>query len=180
MVRDMGRLAAGELELQVAPVRLEPIVAEAVEIVALEAREAGVDIRAVTAGEIVVRASRDRLRQVLVHLLDNAIKYSAMGTQVSVLAAAEDAQSPRWVEIRVTDDGPGIPADQLETVFEPYRRLPGTATLKPGVGLGLSLGRALVELMGGTLIAESAERGASFLVRLPRAGPREPKDSAEL
>jgi signal transduction histidine kinase len=112
-----------------------------------------------------VEADPDRIRQVLVNLLTNAHEYCPEGASIRVTAARMDAE----VEIAVIDDGPGIPKEQLEHIFERFTR--GDAGLTQhvgGTGLGLAIAKSLVELHGGMIAAESGPRGGStFRIRLP-------------
>ncbi len=104
-----------------------------------------------------------RVRQVVVQLLDNALKYAPEGSSVRV-TGYRDHHPSRPVAIRVHDQGPGIDAAHAGEIFEPYRRMAGG----PGSGLGLAIARAVTALMDGEVSVENpGERGAAFLVRLP-------------
>jgi signal transduction histidine kinase len=107
----------------------------------------------------------DRVRQVLVNLLTNAHEYCPERASIRVAARREDAE----VEISVKDDGPGIPAPQLEHIFERFTRGDAGLTQRVGgTGLGLAISKSLVELHGGTIGAESSEgQGSTFYMRLP-------------
>jgi signal transduction histidine kinase len=118
--------------------------------------------------EPVVRADPDRLRQVLLHLLDNAVKYTAADTTVTIRTDIDE--SAETAVILVHDEGPGIPAEKAEEAFAPYRRLyTRTPSQDPGgTGLGLAIARSLTELMGGTVTIDAdAGNGATLRVRLP-------------
>ncbi|NIP79824.1 MAG: hypothetical protein GWM90_11625, partial [Gemmatimonadetes bacterium] len=166
-VLDMGHLAAGTLTLEPEPVAVADIAESALAMVALDAADAGVRLEKEIPGDVAVLAAPDRLRQVLVQLLDNAVKYAPAETAVTL--TAEAVRGGDSVAIRVRDRGPGVPPDQLESIFEPYRRLE-PAPDSGGFGLGLSIARALVELMGGTLrVDPGPEDGAAFVATLPAA-----------
>lgn len=166
-VLDMGHLAAGTLTLEPKPVAVADIAESALAMVALDAADAGVRLEKEIPGDVAVLAAPDRLRQVLVQLLDNAVKYAPAETAVTL--TAEAVRGGDSVAIRVRDRGPGVPPDQLESIFEPYRRLE-PAPDSGGFGLGLSIARALVELMGGTLrVDPGPEDGAAFVATLPAA-----------
>lgn len=163
---EMSRLAAGQLTVACEPVHVGRVVQEALELTELRAREAGVSVRVDTPPELVALADADRLRQVLVQLLDNALKFSPGGSEVQ-LEASRSSGPPARVLIRVADQGPGIAASASDDIFQPYRRL-GDAGV--GFGLGLSIARAVTELMNGELVlSDEDSAGATFLVRL-RAG----------
>jgi len=112
-----------------------------------------------------IEADRDRIRQVLVNLLTNAHEYCPQGAHIGVQARRAYAE----VEIDVIDDGPGIPAEQLEHIFERFTRGDAGETQRVGgTGLGLAISKSLVELHGGTIGATSTPgSGSTFRVRLP-------------
>jgi signal transduction histidine kinase len=104
-----------------------------------------------------------------VNLLTNANEYCPEGARIEVKARHTDAE----VEIDVVDDGPGIPEQQLEHIFERFTRGDAGETQRVGgTGLGLAISKSLIELHGGTIAAESAAgRGSSFFIRLPAIAP---------
>jgi signal transduction histidine kinase/ABC-type multidrug transport system ATPase subunit len=108
----------------------------------------------------------DRLEQVFVNLIDNALRHTPPGTPVRVTATP--GQSPGTVEVRISDEGPGIPPAEAEQLFLPYRRGGSGA---PGAGLGLSIARGIAEAHGGSLTLEPAPAGACFVVALPADPP---------
>ncbi len=116
-----------------------------------------------------IEADRDRIRQVLVNLLTNANEYCPQGAKIGVKAGRSDAE----VEIDVIDDGPGIPEQQLEHIFERFSRGDAGETQRVGgTGLGLAISKSLIELHGGTLGAESTPgEGSTFRIRLPMIAP---------
>jgi signal transduction histidine kinase len=118
--------------------------------------------------ELHVRADRDKLPQIVLNLLSNAIKFTAPGGRVAVSAAADVGV----VRVRVTDSGRGIPADQLDQIFEPFVQVDrGLTRTTEGTGLGLAISRDLARAMGGDLTAESTlGQGSTFTLTLPRAG----------
>ncbi len=102
------------------------------------------------------------MEQVIVNLLDNICNYTPVGTKVAISTDLKD----EWLSIIISDNGPGLPADDVERIFEKFYRVPGTAT--GGTGLGLSICRGLVEAHGGTLTATNKKTGgAMFTIRLP-------------
>lgn len=114
------------------------------------------------------RADRDRIAQVLANYLSNAIRHAPDGS--TIVIAAKTARST--VQLRVTDQGPGLAAEQLETVFERFYRIdPARSRAAGGSGIGLAIVRALAEAMGGRAWAESAGTGtgATFVLEVPAA-----------
>jgi signal transduction histidine kinase len=116
------------------------------------------------AGDVAeILADRDRVIQVLRNLVENAVKYG--GSRIDVIARRAGTR----IELAVSDDGPGIPEDAIDTVFGDYVQLSGSSSsIADGLGLGLAICRRLVEAMGGTVSAENrAEGGARFTVSMP-------------
>jgi two-component system sensor histidine kinase BaeS len=115
-----------------------------------------------------IEVEPDRIRQILVNLITNAHEYSPEGASIGVAARAAGAE----VEISVSDDGPGIPAEQLEHIFERFTRGDAGLTQRVGgTGLGLAISKSLVELHGGSIAVESTPgQGSTFRLRLPVAG----------
>jgi len=116
------------------------------------------------------RFDEKRLSQVLDALVDNAVKFTPPGSRIVLSADALTQGDHSWVRIRVEDNGPGIPAENLDTLFEPFRQLDGSATRRVGgLGIGLALARDLASRMGGDLTATSQQDGgSSFIVLLRR------------
>ena len=116
----------------------------------------------------VVRADPEKLRQILLNLLGNAMKFTASGGRVAL--ACETDRDAKVIRMRVTDTGRGIPADQLERIFEPFVQVDRHRTheSQQGVGLGLAISRELARGMGGDLTVESEPGvGTEFLLTLP-------------
>lgn len=114
-----------------------------------------------------------RLRRILTHLIDNAVKFSHAGT-IRLAVFPQFTQGPDWIAFTVTDEGPGVEAGQRERIFEPFAQV-NSALSRPyeGVGLGLAVCRKLAQSMGGSLSLVSAdEPGASFLLLLPLSAHR--------
>jgi two-component system sensor histidine kinase ResE len=116
-----------------------------------------------------VRFDEKRLAQVVDALVDNAIKFTPEGSRVEVRGARLTNEDGAWVAIEVADDGPGIPAERIPSLFEAFRQADGSSTRTVGgMGIGLSFSRQLVNAMGGRILVESAPgEGATFSVLLP-------------
>ena len=109
-----------------------------------------------------VRGDRERLRQVLANLIDNAVKHSPHGAPVEVRAHALDGH----VQVDVADEGPGVQPGDRRLIFEKFGRAGGGGA-RPGTGLGLYIARSIAEAHGGTLDVERTPRGATFALALP-------------
>ncbi len=111
----------------------------------------------------IVQGDEAKLERLLDNLVSNAVKFSPDGGYVRA-SVTDDARN---AEIRVRDDGPGLPPEQLEMIFAPFYRAPGAATV-PGVGLGLTIVKQITERHGGQVHVDSVlGAGATFVVRLP-------------
>jgi len=115
-----------------------------------------------------VQADPDRLSQALGNLLSNAIRYTPAGGRVQVSARREDGH----LQIHVIDDGPGIPADEIETIFQPFKRGKSAGRFSNGMGLGLSIARDLMRAHGGDLRVNSKSgAGSQFTLEIPASHP---------
>jgi signal transduction histidine kinase/CheY-like chemotaxis protein len=164
---DTSRILAGKVRLETKTVDMQPVVEAALDTVRPAAEAKGIRIQAVLdplAGPVF--GDTGRLQQVLWNLLSNAIKFTPKDGRIQV--AMERVNS--HLEIRVADNGQGIPFEFLPHVFDRFRQADGSTTRKhSGLGLGLSIVKHLVELHGGTISAESAGlgTGATFTICLP-------------
>jgi len=162
---DISRIEAGRFRIRLTDVRIHDLLDQIEGMFALQAEAKGLSFRASRAADLpaVVRADEKRLRQVLVNLMSNAIKFTPQGTVT--LTVDYRNQVARFT---VTDTGLGIPQDDQERVFEPFERgRHATSANLPGLGLGLTITRLLVETMGGDIAMTSTlGGGTSFRVRL--------------
>jgi two-component system sensor histidine kinase KdpD len=158
---DLSRLEAGSTVSRPELVSLDELVAQAVAELGSEDR-----VRAELATDPpLVQVDPIQVERVLVNLVENALRYSRPGSDVVVAVTSEDSEAV----VRVVDDGPGIPAAELERVFEPFQRLDGSGGRR-GVGLGLTIARGFAEANGGRVWVEPRPgAGASFAVAFPLA-----------
>lgn len=170
-VLEMTRLSAGVVRIHASSVSASTVIEEAVLMVHPSATLRDQSLVARDVSEMTLQADPDRLRQVLVNLLGNAIKYTSPGGSIRVSTSAHDSGGRHWGAILVADTGPGIPAEKLAAIFQPYYRLAGAEADAPeGVGLGLAISRELIRKMGGDIEVESElGHGCVFTVRLPVA-----------
>ena len=169
---DLGRIEAGELQLQAQPVALGGLVDECLSLVQALAQGRGMSLHASPAGlqTVRVQADRRRLKQVLLNLLANALKYNRPGGEVAVRWRDEGA----WVWLAVQDNGRGLSEDEQQRLFMPFERLHAAQSGEEGTGIGLALSRRLVQAMGGSIGVESQlGTGSLFWLRLPQLGDAE-------
>jgi signal transduction histidine kinase/CheY-like chemotaxis protein len=165
-VLDISRIESGTLSLSPESVGVGDAVREVVALVSPLAAERDITLTVEPTCVGYVLADHQRLKQVLLNLLSNAIKYNRHGGQAMVRCK----RASDGVALEVADTGPGIPPDRLPGLFEPFDRLGAEHRGIEGTGLGLALSRSLIEVMGGTLTAESRPgEGAAFTVTLPVA-----------
>ncbi|HYH54320.1 MAG TPA: HAMP domain-containing sensor histidine kinase [Solirubrobacterales bacterium] len=167
---DLTRSDAGRLQVRPQPTEVAPLIEDVVRTMRAQTETDNQTITEDIPPNLpLINVEPDRIRQILVNLLTNAHEYSPEGASIWVAARAVGAE----VEINVSDNGPGIPADQLERIFERFTRGEAGLTQRVGgTGLGLAISKSLVELHGGSIVAESTVgQGSTFRVRLPIAPP---------
>jgi len=163
-ILDISRIESGRIIVSLSSVALDDLVEECVGIVTLQASTAGIDLVVGEITEILVRADQQRLKQILLNLLANAIKYNRPEGRVTV---ASEVLGER-VRLSVIDTGLGISRELTERLFIPFDRLNAEATGIEGTGLGLALSKSLCEAMGATLTFDSTPgKGSVFSVDLP-------------
>jgi signal transduction histidine kinase len=168
-VLDISRIEAGRMDISLEPVEVAPVVREALSLLGPAAAQRGVVLRPPDSRQPGwVRADRQRLLQVLLNLVSNAVKYNRADGWVSV-----SWRTGETIRIEVCDSGIGIRPDAMARLFQPFQRVDPTTAVE-GTGLGLTLSRRLAEAMGGTLDAESAPgQGSRFWIELPATEPPE-------
>ncbi len=166
---DLARLDAGLRTLNRTAVDVRAVVVAVTEKLSLRAKEKNVALATELPPTLPALAGdADRLAQVFTNLLDNALKHTPAGGKVTVAVLA----SPGWVEVSVSDSGPGIPAEDLSRIFERFYQVDKSRARRAGVGLGLTISKEIVEAHGGSLRAESVVGlGSRFIARLPLVRP---------
>ncbi len=166
-VLDVSRIETGRLAMSVEPVEVHAVISEAIDITRSLAQESHVSIEYTPDAKnskLCVTADRGRLRQVLVNLIANGIKYNKPSGSVNVTV---QQHSTRAV-IAVTDTGPGIPPSHMDELFTPFSRFGTDQNAVEGTGLGLALSKTLVEAMNGTIDVENQQgNGTRFSVAMP-------------
>jgi PAS domain S-box-containing protein len=163
-VLDLAKIEAGKMELELSHVALPELLRNAVSMHSERASRSGIALTLTTEPtEIGITADERRVRQVVFNLVSNAVKFTPAEGRIDISARVDDGR----VEIAVADTGPGIAAEDLETIFEEFEQT-SDGKQADGTGLGLPLSRKLVELHGGRLWAESEPgRGSTFHFTLP-------------
>ncbi len=167
-ILDFSKIEAGRMDIERQPFDLRECVESALDLVAARAAEKTLDLAYLFEGEVpaVVEGDVTRLRQILLNLLANAVKFTDTGEVVLTVEPGSADQ----LHIKVRDTGIGLTADGLAKLFQSFTQADSSTTRKyGGTGLGLAISRRLAELMGGTMWAESAGpgRGSCFHLRLP-------------
>jgi signal transduction histidine kinase len=179
-VLDLSCIDAGESKMSIEALAVAPVLAESLAMMESYAGTAGILLtEAVVASDChYLLGDVPRLKQVMLNLISNAIKYNSVGGEVRIEVgsapqsgeAGAKASTVRATRISVSDDGPGLDAAALSKLFVPFERLGASATTVEGTGLGLSLSKAIVGRMGGTLGADSTVgEGSTFWIDLETA-----------
>jgi len=171
-VLDISRIEAGHLSLSLEPVRISEVIQEMIDIVRQHAMERQITIEIDTSNDkfLCVQSDKQRLKQILLNLMNNAIKYNKMGGSVmletKLLPAKISGLTP--VRISVKDSGIGISSSDIPKLFNPFERIGAEKTDTEGTGLGLSVVKKLTVAMGGEIGVESVVgEGSTFWVEFP-------------
>ena len=170
-ILDFSKIEAGKLELESHPFDLPVLVEEAIDCVALQSAEKGIDLWWTLAPDLPLGFSGDptRLRQILVNLLANGVRFTSKGDVSIRVTRAQNEIGESFVLFSVWDTGIGIPADKVNRLFQSFSQVDASTTRKyGGTGLGLAISRKLSEMMGGNIWVESEDgKGSGFHVALP-------------
>jgi signal transduction histidine kinase len=196
---DLSRIEAGRIELHPTVIPVTEVISEAAESLRPMASQEGIELTVFPlTGDLTVFADRDKLQQILINLVGNAVKFTPRGGRVSVAARRVDWANGQIgdlsrpidqlttrpvdsgiVEFIVEDTGQGIPPEELAAIFDKFHQVRRDGQEKtPGTGLGLAIAKSLVELQGGRIRVESElGRGSRFLFTLPAAGGSIPEST---
>ncbi len=168
-VLNLARIEAGHVEYAMEDVRVADAVQAVLPMIEPQMATAGLTSKTSIAPDLAVQADREKLQQILINLLTNAVKFTPSGGTIGVTAV--ESPAGERVSIEVADSGIGIPPDKIESVFEPFVQVDvGHTRRREGSGLGLSISRDLARGMGGDLYARSeVGRGSTFTLALEPA-----------
>ncbi|HET7890622.1 MAG TPA: response regulator [Candidatus Sulfotelmatobacter sp.] len=170
-ILDFSRIEAGKLRTHVADFNLEDLMSEILKSCALRAHQKGVELMCDIEADVPLnlRSDPERLRQVLVNLIGNAVKFTDQGEVVARIEIESQTASHAVLHFQVQDTGIGIPFDKQAIIFEPFAQADGSCTRKyGGTGLGLTISQRTVEMLGGTMWMESSPgQGSTFHFRFP-------------
>ncbi|WP_407646587.1 hybrid sensor histidine kinase/response regulator [Caenimonas koreensis] len=161
---DIARIESGKLTLNVKTMQFADMVNEMAGMFELQASGKGLAFRFEAQGALpeAVRADEKRVRQILINLLGNAIKFTSRG---EVVFRVRHAREMAWIDIE--DTGPGMSREELDQIFEPFARGASASQSAPGAGLGLTIAKMLTDLMGGELTVDSTPgAGSKFHIKL--------------
>ncbi|MCP4660659.1 MAG: response regulator, partial [bacterium] len=181
-ILDFSKIESGALELENLPFEIDTCVEDALEVMAPIAASKGLELVYLPAsgGPLAWTGDATRTRQVLINLVSNAVKFTDAG-EVTVEVCARRLDGERFeVHFALRDTGIGIPAERLDTLFDPFRQLDSSTTRRfGGTGLGLAISRRLCEVMGGRIWAESVVgRGSVFHFTVVGEEPPAPSETS--
>ena len=164
---DLSRIESGRMELKIGSVPLDSLIADSIESVKQAASEKGIKLNVeLPEGLASVKGDREKLTQVVINLINNAIKFTPRSGEISIKARELNGQ----VEVKVSDTGIGIPAEDLDMVFDKFYQVDSTLTREAGgTGLGLAICKGIIEAHRGRIWAESElGKGSTFIFRLDK------------
>jgi two-component system phosphate regulon sensor histidine kinase PhoR len=170
---DLSRIESRQWPVNLEPVAVGAVARRAVEVCAEHARRKRIELQVEVPEGTFVRADARALEQVLVNLLDNAVKYTPEGGRATVRTAPADGER---VAVEVADTGPGIERHHIPRLFERFYRVdPGRARDSGGTGLGLAIVKHLVQMQEGDIGVDTGAGGTTFRVRFPASAPPPPR-----
>ncbi|GJL77036.1 MAG: histidine kinase [Nitrospinaceae bacterium] len=174
-VLDLSRIESGELTLSIENVNLHALVEETIFLVVPLAQQYDIQIENKipdASNSVFVRADRTKLKQVLLNLISNAVKYNCK--KGSVILDCERGPANK-IRVNITDTGPGLSMEQQKHIFEPFNRLDADKTDIEGTGIGLTITKRLLETMEGSILLKSQpEKGSCFIIELPEGKEIQP------
>ncbi|MBA4408957.1 MAG: hypothetical protein C0397_05995 [Odoribacter sp.] len=170
-VLDISKIEAGHISLFLEPIAMCPLVKEMLDIVSPLAAKKQITLEVAPHDELFVKADYQRLKQVLLNLVNNAIKYNQQNGFVKIDCEITDAAEKQnsTIRISISDSGAGITTEDIKKLFTPFERIGAEKTETEGTGLGLAVAKKLIEAMHGTIGVESkVGLGSTFWIELPQ------------
>jgi len=167
-ILDLSKIEAGRMEISYGPTRLVSLFHEVADLLQPQAEAKKIELKLdLPASDQVIETDDQKLRQVLINLAGNAIKFTRQGSVTLRLLPPEQGEGRAILQVE--DTGIGIPEDKLDTIFEAFRQADSSTTREfGGTGLGLTISRSLVQLVGGTLsVTSQLDKGSIFTIKLP-------------
>ncbi|MCD5322401.1 MULTISPECIES: hybrid sensor histidine kinase/response regulator [Pontibacillus] len=164
-ILDLARVESGKLSISIEPVEIAPVIDEVMSITQPLANKRGIKLIGADSPckHQFVYADRTRLKQVLLNLMSNAVKYNREGGEITFSCYVQEGQ----VSFSVQDTGIGIAEDEIESIFEPFTRVPSDDIVE-GTGIGLTLSKQLISLMNGSIsVISESDKGSTFWIELP-------------
>ena len=173
-VLDISRIEAGHMSISLEPIKIQGIIEEMVDVLRPQAIKSQLEMGLLPSADnlLFVKSDKQSLKQILLNLLNNAIKYNIIGGSVLIKAQLipEKNKGLTFIRISITDTGIGIPGEDIPKLFTPFERIGAVKTQIEGTGLGLAVVKKLVNVMGGFLGVESVlGEGSTFWIELPMA-----------
>lgn len=178
-VLDLSKIEAGRLEVERLPMEVLPVIGDAVNLIKVKTQAKGLDLRVEFGGRIPRRITSDptRLRQILLNLLGNAVKFTEAGSVVLRISAVHGEASAERLRLDVIDTGIGLTPAQVSRLFQPFSQADVSMARRfGGTGLGLSISRQLARMLGGDVRARGREEGGSEFTLTISTGPIPPEE----
>ena len=174
-VLDLARIESGKLTVSVKPVSLQAVLEECYSLIKPTTLNAGINLSFDTHVDYIVNADHTSLKQALLNILSNAVKYNRQHGDITV---SYEVINNKRLRINITDTGKGLNAEQQKQLFKPFERMGAELTKVKGTGIGLTITRQLISMMGGIVGVESTEgEGSNFWIELVLSDERRPASS---